>query len=91
MRKAFDLCHNQIGLTHAQLVRHASLLVHRVSKLKPRYDFLKFLRRDNFDVTHPLYISPDWLWKGTIEEFCEQAAKTSKEEYENFLRYSTVL
>lgn len=88
LRKAFDFCHNQIGFTHTQLVQHGRLLVNRVSTMQPRYKFLKFLKRDIFNVKDPLYISPDWLWKGTVEEFCEEAAKTSVEDFENYLRYS---
>lgn len=60
----------------------------RVNRLKERYEFLKFLKRDIFDVADPLYISPDWLFKGTIEEFCEQAAKCTFEDYEKFLKFS---
>lgn len=88
IRKTFDLLHNQVGLTHEQLARHARLLVQRMSTVKPRYSFLKFLKRDIFDVHNPMYISPDWLWQGTVEEFCKEAAKTSLEEYENFLKHS---
>ncbi|KAK3932614.1 Transcription termination factor 3, mitochondrial [Frankliniella fusca] len=87
LRRAFDFCHNQIGLTHTQLVQHPLLLLNRVHHMKPRYEFLKFLKRDIFDVKHPLYITPDWLWKGTIEEFCEKA-KSSVQDFEYFLRHS---
>ncbi|KAJ1530344.1 hypothetical protein ONE63_005258 [Megalurothrips usitatus] len=88
LRKAFQLCHNEIGLSHTQLANHAALLVNRVNRMKPRHDFLKFLKRNIFDVENPLYLSPDWLWQGTTEEFCEKAAKATVDEYENFLKLS---
>lgn len=88
VRQAFEYCHNQIGLTHTQLVKHAGILVCRVNRIKPRYEFLKFLKRDNFNITDPLYTSPDWLFKGTVEEFCAQAAKCTFQDYESFLKYS---
>ena len=88
LRRAFDLCHNQIGLTHTQLVRHATLLVNRINIIKPRYEFLKFLKRDNFNTEKPDYVSPDSLWEGTIQDFCEKVAKTTVEDYECFLKHS---
>ncbi|XP_034251999.1 transcription termination factor 3, mitochondrial [Thrips palmi] len=88
VREAFNYCHNQIGLSHTQLVKHAGILLCRVSRIKPRYEFLKFLKRDIFDCADPLYTSPDWLFKGTIEEFCVQAAKCTFNDYETFLKYS---
>ncbi|KAK2584460.1 hypothetical protein KPH14_006836 [Odynerus spinipes] len=65
----FDYAHNEMMLSHAQILCDPCILVCRKSRLEHRHTFLKKLGRAQYDPTEPLYVSFKSLICGTDVEF----------------------
>jgi len=84
--KTFDFIHNEIGFSHEHILRWPNILRQRVSVLRPRYQFLKFLKRDQFDPLRENYVSPEALITTTDVEFCNTVAKVPIKQFNDFLK-----
>lgn len=84
--KTFDYLHNYMNLSHDIISREPTILLCRKRRLEVRHRFLVELKKDQYDPTKPLYVSPLCLVRGTDNEFCEKVAKASIHTYNDFLR-----
>lgn len=69
-----------------QLLLTPHILEQRLFRIKERHGFLKKIGRAQYNPKLPLYISIDELCKGTDEQFAEELAKRSYDEYDRYLR-----
>uniref|UniRef100_A0A6G1SEP3 mTERF domain-containing protein 1, mitochondrial n=1 Tax=Aceria tosichella TaxID=561515 RepID=A0A6G1SEP3_9ACAR len=81
-----DLVHNTIGLSHGTICKFPKLLTGPILEIRHRFSYLERLRRNQFDPKKPLYVPPSALYSIDDNQFCEQYAKTSLEDYKLFLR-----
>ena len=86
LSERFDYLHNEMGFSHEHIVRWPSILRTRVCVLRPRYQFLKFLKRDQFDPLRENYVSPQALVTTRDVEFCNTVAKVPIKLYNDFLK-----
>ena len=86
MLERFDFIHNEIGFSHEHILRWPTILRTRVKVLRPRHEFLKFLKRDQFDPTRENYVSPQALATTHDLEFCNSVAKVPVKFYNDFLK-----
>jgi len=86
MLHRFDYIHNEMGFSHEHILRWPSILRTRVNVLRPRHDFLKFLKRDQFDPTRENYVSPQALATTRDLEFCNAVAKVPVKVFNDFLK-----
>ena len=84
--KTFDFVHNEMGFSHEHILQWPNILKKRVSVLRPRYQFLKFLKRDQFDPLHENYVSPQALASTRDVEFCNTVAKVPIKLFNDFLK-----
>lgn len=84
--KTFDYLHNHMGLPHKIICNQPQILVCRKSRLEKRHEYLVSLKRDQYDPTQPLYVSPLALVTGRDMQFCATVAKTSITTYNKFLK-----
>ena len=84
--KTFDYLHNHMKLLHDIISQEPTILLCRKRRLEVRHRFLVELKKDQYDPTKPLYVSPLCLVTGSDNEFCEKVAKTSIHTYNDFLR-----
>ncbi|CAD1475270.1 unnamed protein product [Heterotrigona itama] len=84
--KTFDYLHNHMQLSHDIISQEPTILLCRKRRLEVRHRFLVELKKDQYDPTKPLYVSPLYLVTGSDNEFCENVAKTSIHTYNDFLR-----
>lgn len=73
-------------LSHETIVQSPEVLTIRQYKLRQRHEFLKKLKRDQYDPTKPLYVPLLSLVAATDQEFVTTVAKSYMEEYEKFLK-----
>jgi len=81
----FDYIHNEMGFSHEHILRWPTILRTRVKILRPRFQFLKFLKRDQFDPMHENYVSLQALVTHDVE-FCNTVAKVPIKLYNDFLK-----
>jgi mTERF domain-containing protein len=86
LAKRFDYLHNVIGYSHDAVVGWPQVLRTRTYIIRQRHEFLKLLRRDNFDSTRENYVSPKALATGRDVEFCDHVAKVSVKQFNDFLK-----
>lgn len=81
-----DLIHNSIGLRHESIVKFPGLITGPRLDIKHRSDYLKTLKRDQYEPSKPLYVPPSALYEVSDEEFCTKYAKTDLDDYKLFLK-----
>lgn len=86
LTKRFNYIHNEMGFSHEHILRWPTILRTRVKVLRPRYQFLKFLKRDQFDPSRENYVSPQALVLTRDVEFCNTVAKVPIKLYNDFLK-----
>ncbi|OAD60847.1 mTERF domain-containing protein 1, mitochondrial, partial [Eufriesea mexicana] len=84
--KTFDYLHNDMKLSHDIISHNAKVLQCRKSRLERRHRFLVELKRNQYDPTKPLYVSPLNLVIGSDIDFCDKIAKSSLDIYNNFIK-----
>ncbi|CAL7944005.1 unnamed protein product [Xylocopa violacea] len=84
--QSFDYLHNTMKLSHVVISQQPQVLLCRRSRLANRHKFLVELKRDQYDPTKPLYVSPLSLVESSDIEFCNQIAKASIHVYNEFLK-----
>lgn len=82
----FNYVHNEMGFSHEHIVLWPTILRTRVSIIRQRHQFLKFLKRDQFDPLHENYISPKVLVTTRDVEFCNTVAKVPVKLFNDFLK-----
>lgn len=81
-----DYIHNQMQISHDEIVKSSSILQFREHRIKQRHEFLKLIGKAQYDPTKDLYVSLTQLVAGTDVEFALNVAKTSYSQFETFLR-----
>lgn len=81
-----DLVHNTIGLSHEMIVKFPGLITGPKLDIKHRSDYLKTLKRNQYDPSKPLYVPPSALYDISDEVFCTKYAKTNLDDYKLFLK-----
>lgn len=81
-----DYAHNQMKLSHDQILKFSGILQCREHILKQRHEFLKLIGKAQYDPTKDLYVSLKDLIGCTDMEFAIDVAKTSYAKFETFLR-----
>jgi len=82
----FDYIHNEMGFSHERIVQWPTILRTRVPILRQRYQFLKLLKRDQFDPSCENYVSPQALVTTRDVEFCNTVAKVPIKLFNDFLK-----
>lgn len=82
----FDFLHNQMKISHRQLVDEPLVFLSRQHRLEQRHKFLRHLKKAQYDRTQPLYTSLTNLVSGTDEEFVMNVARSNLATYETFLK-----
>lgn len=86
VRARFDYLHNEEKFSHADFVRCPFLLSTRERRMRARIEFLRKLRRAQFDPKKPNYISIEKLCIGNDAEFATKVAEVGVAEFNNFLK-----
>ncbi|XP_056378410.1 transcription termination factor 3, mitochondrial [Hyla sarda] len=80
----FDYVHNTMGIPHHIITHFPQVFNTGLLKLKERHEFLTFLGRAVYDPTQPNYVSLEKLVSMSDQIFCEEIAKTSIQDFEQF-------
>lgn len=86
MMSRFDYLHNTMGITHEQILQFPDILRTRKLIIQQRHMFLSQLGRVQYDPEKPRYISLKELVACADGEFCLKIAKTSVNEFNDFLK-----
>lgn len=81
-----DLVHNHMGLSHNVIAKFPNLITAPRIDMRERFEYLKKLKRDQFNSKLPLYVPPSALYNGSDEDFCRKYAKTDIQDYKLFLK-----
>uniref|UniRef100_A0A5S6QUF0 mTERF domain-containing protein 1, mitochondrial n=1 Tax=Trichuris muris TaxID=70415 RepID=A0A5S6QUF0_TRIMR len=84
--KCFNYLHNVIGFSHETLLTWPRCLRERKQKIQARHEWLKLMKRDQYDPTKPNFVSIEALLNGNDETFCRNVAKCSLRAYDEFLK-----
>lgn len=84
--RRFNVVHNVMGLSHAQILQFPEVLMSRDFRLTQRHEFLKSLGRNQYDPTQPNYVSPVVIAAGDDVAFCTNVAKASIIDFNNFIK-----
>lgn len=82
----FDFLHNEMKISHADIVKDPCILICRKRRVELRHKFLTKIGRAQYDPTQPLYVSLRNLVTGTDNKFCNEVAKVPVETYNLFLK-----
>lgn len=82
----FSYVHNDMGLTHKQIMQCPELLASREFRLRERHEFLKLLGRAQYDPQKDLYISPTDVVQGNNFYFVRKVAKSDLQTFDLFLK-----
>lgn len=82
----FDYLHNTMQISHERLILEPQVMSSRLSRLKQRHEYLKYLNKVQYDPTKPNYVSIFKLVSGNDSEFCLNIAKTSVEKFNSYLK-----
>ncbi|XP_033103489.1 transcription termination factor 3, mitochondrial-like [Anneissia japonica] len=86
LMNSFDYIHNDMGIPHSMLVHFPEVLRTRLFIIKERDMYLRKIGLAQYDPSKPHYISLKKLVEGPDKIFCQQIAKTSVEDFNNFLK-----
>lgn len=78
--------HNVMGLSHKTITEFPKVFGSRLFIFPQRHKYLVSLGRAQYDPTVENYVSPIKLVEGRNDEFCKNVAKTSLEEFEQFMK-----
>ncbi|KAM4027285.1 transcription termination factor 3, mitochondrial isoform 1-T2 [Anomaloglossus baeobatrachus] len=84
LTETFDYVHNTMGIPHHIITHFPQVFNSSLLKLKERHEFLTFLGRAIYDPKEPNYISLDKLVSVPDQTFCEEIAKSSTQDFEQF-------
>ncbi|KRY90614.1 RuvB-like 1 [Trichinella pseudospiralis] len=75
LMKSFDYLHNVVGFSHETILNWPRCLRESSYKARARHQFLKRLKRDQFDPQRPNYVTVEAMLSGDDGEFCARVAK----------------
>ncbi|KRX79750.1 RuvB-like 1, partial [Trichinella sp. T6] len=75
LMKSFDYLHNAVGFSHETILCWPRCLRESSCKARARHQFLKRLKRDQFDPQRPNYVTIEAMLSGDDGEFCARVAK----------------
>ncbi|KRZ89362.1 RuvB-like 1 [Trichinella sp. T8] len=75
LMKSFDYLHNAVGFSHETILSWPRCLRESSYKARARHQFLKRLKRDQFDPQRPNYVTIEAMLSGDDGEFCARVAK----------------
>ncbi|KRX13564.1 RuvB-like 1, partial [Trichinella nelsoni] len=75
LMKSFDYLHNVVGFSHETILSWPRCLRESSYKARARHQFLKRLKRDQFDPQRPNYVTIETMLSGDDGEFCARVAK----------------
>ncbi|KRZ51523.1 RuvB-like 1, partial [Trichinella nativa] len=75
LMKSFDYLHNAVGFSHETILCWPRCLRESSCKARARHQFLKRLKRDQFDPQRPNYVTIEAMLSGNDGEFCARVAK----------------
>ncbi|KAM3928270.1 transcription termination factor 3, mitochondrial [Leptodactylus fuscus] len=84
LTETFDYVHNTMGIPHHIIMHFPQVFNSNLLRIKERHEFLTFLERAIYDPTQPNYVSLDKLVSTPDQTFCEDVAKTSIQDFEQF-------
>lgn len=86
MRLTFDYVHNTMRIPLEHIVNFPMILKKRIRFIAERHQYLKLLKRDQYDPTKPLYVPLSAFYELEDSDFCLLYAKTSVCDYNQFLK-----
>ncbi|KAL1236361.1 Transcription termination factor 3 [Trichinella pseudospiralis] len=86
LMKSFDYLHNVVGFSHETILNWPRCLRESSYKARARHQFLKRLKRDQFDPQRPNYVTVEAMLSGDDGEFCARVAKCPEAVYNEFLK-----
>ncbi|KRZ76317.1 RuvB-like 1 [Trichinella papuae] len=86
LMKSFDYLHNAVGFSHETILSWPRCLRESSYKARARHQFLKRLKRDQFDPQRPNYVTVEAMLSGDDGEFCARVAKCPEAVYNEFLK-----
>lgn len=81
-----DLLHNTMELKHRVITRFPKIITGPIIDIRHRFEYLKALKRNQFNPQEPLFVPPTAFYKISDEDFCSKYAKTNLEDYKLFLK-----
>ncbi|XP_059607381.1 transcription termination factor 3, mitochondrial [Phlebotomus argentipes] len=82
----FQYVHKSMEITHEHLCRDPYILLSRQYRIRQRHEFLKYLKRAQYDPQKDLYVSLKNLVVGNDEEFVLNIARSTISTYNAFLK-----
>lgn len=82
----FNYVHNEMGISHQDIVAWPSVLRTRMHITRQRHLFLKHIGRAQFDPTKENFVSLQGLVTGRDSEFCDKIAKVPVKQFNDFLK-----
>ncbi|XP_022693248.1 transcription termination factor 3, mitochondrial-like isoform X1 [Varroa jacobsoni] len=82
----FDILHGEIGYDHEMIATVPKVLFCRDFRLKQRLEFLRHLDRAQFNPKLPAFVTPIQIATTSDEIFVTKVAKSTMEEFENFIK-----
>ncbi|KFD58993.1 hypothetical protein M514_00156 [Trichuris suis] len=86
LSKSFNYLHNVIGFSHETMLSWPRCLREKKQKIQARHEWLKQIKRDQYDRTKPNFVSIEAMLNGNDETFCSNVAKCSLRAYDEFLK-----
>ncbi|XP_063780238.1 transcription termination factor 3, mitochondrial [Pseudophryne corroboree] len=84
LTETFDFVHNTMEIPQHLITNFPQIFNSSLYRIKERHQFLTFLGRAIYDPTKPNYVSLDKLTSMPNHIFCEEVAKTSIQDFEQF-------
>ncbi|XP_069813416.1 transcription termination factor 3, mitochondrial [Dendropsophus ebraccatus] len=84
LTETFDYVHNTMGIPHHIITHFPQVFNSSLLKIKERHEFLMFLGRAIYNPAQPNYVSLEKLVSLPDQVFCEEIAKTSIQDFEQF-------
>lgn len=82
----YDIIMREMKIPQQMILQTPSLLQIRAFVLRERHGFLKTLGRAQYDRKMDLYVPLESIFHGTNEEFAVNVAKSTYDEFEQYLR-----
>ena len=82
----FDYLHNEMAISHADIVAWPNVLRTRMHITRQRHVFLKHIGRAQFDPAKENFVSLQSLVTGRDAEFCDRIAKVPVKQFNDFLK-----
>uniref|UniRef100_A0A0A9WEF6 mTERF domain-containing protein 1, mitochondrial n=1 Tax=Lygus hesperus TaxID=30085 RepID=A0A0A9WEF6_LYGHE len=82
----FSYIHNEMGISHSQIISQPDILTYRESRIRERHMFLKSIGKAQYDPKAPGYVSLKALMSSSDSDFCANVAKSTILVYNKFLK-----